>query len=64
MRPPILVAAIIPGLMSGPIAAEMIGTVRRPMSALHPITTQLVRHDEPTLRADFVAKVVDGSRAE
>src|SRR5437899_8208579 len=27
------------------------------MSASHPITTDLVRHNEPALRADFVAEV-------
>jgi hypothetical protein len=34
------------------------------MSALPPIATKLVRRNEVTLCADFVAKVIDGFRAK
>jgi len=46
---------------AGPyIGVKRVASTRRDvpaMSASHPITTNLVRHNEPALCADFVAKV-------
>src|SRR6266478_1578545 len=65
MRPPAVAFSKIRGQVRfGSWASPRYARDARGTSAMPPIATELVLRNEPSLSADFVAKVVDGSRAE